>query len=692
MITMNKVASKVTAIVFLLIIVAPLLTLSSNGDSVGNEGGRVTCSTNLQLIPQSDSVGGGNIHWTVEGEAAVRLREALLESVGNDELFDRADGDDVLDYEELAYYLSTNGMLESYVQRGGALHSFRRHSFYGFEPRRDIDPNDYIDYYGTPITRSSLNTANIADNTDGLLGFTSDSRDSITIHFKISFRENPGPGPHEINMANLDVLKGVWESLVIPVRRELITDATLPSQTNFQIEHTDLLADSNGSYGVILRNGIREPSTNYSISSNGQISINHASIRSGDNISVVYAYTFRWVGESKLTHWTFVVGTHSFYEPEYDDGTLYIIRTPAGEILQYSIELDGVNEPNARIMWSEFVVLENPQILFLLVCIFGYFTRHFPKKYFWNYQDTYPTKHRKEAEKCKPLHILSAVALILLFVFYFIPTIGRLFISGLILIVFGVVVTVLFWILSQFIYSKKKKAIPDEILNPPKEKPKKKVSSVKRTTTIRRVGRPTEKKPNVVKTYCDWCGEFFTIHKKRNLLTVNCPSCNKKQQMLKEGFNYLLLDSEGKKSFSLLLEFITEGLPTLVITTKLPSKVDERHGLQRAKIMWLTDRTSSTFDVLDPKRLDFEITRAISNFSKENERAVIFLEGFEYLLIENSFEKVSKFIKKTTDTCSLNASTYMMYVNPSSLSKTDLSILKKEFDHIEDLRAPGTKK
>ncbi len=689
---MKKVVCKVTAIIFLLIIVAPLLTLTSTGDPVGNEGGRVTCSTNLQLIPQSDSVGGGNIYWTVEGEAAVLLREVLLESIANDEYFDRADGDEVLDYDELAYYLGTNGMLESYVQRGGALHSFRRGTnFYGFEPRRDLDSNDYIDYYGTPITRSSLNTANIADNTDGLLGFTAHDTDPVNIHFKISFRENPGPGPHKIDMANMDLLKGAWESLVIPVRQELITDASHPAQTTFQIEHADLLQDNNGSYGVVLRNEVMEPSNNYSISSNGQVNINQASIRTGDNFSVVYAYTFRWEGESELTHWSFVVGTHSFYGPEYDDGTLYVFRTPAGEVLHYSIELDGVNEPSARITWEEFELLENPQILFILICIFSYFTRHFPKKYYWDYEDTYPAKHRKEAEKCRPLHILSAIAMALLLVFYFVPTIGKFFMSGLLLIIIGVVVTVLFWVSSQFIYSKKKKAIPDDILNPPKVKPKKKVSSVKRTTTIRRVGRPKDKKTNVCKTYCDWCGEFFTVHKKRNLLTVKCPSCNKRQQMLKEGYNYLLLDSEGDKSFSLLKDFITEGLPAFVITTKIPSKVEGRYGLQRAKIMWLSDRTSSKHDVLDPKRLDFEITRAINNFSKDNERAVIFLDGFEYLLVENTFEKVSKFIKKTTDTCSLNASTYMIYVNPHSLSKTDLSILKKEFDHTEDLRLPGKK-
>ncbi len=698
---MKKTAYKVIALIFLIMVLAPLVTINSGGDTVGLEGGKVECSTNLQLIPQAKTVGGGNIHWTIEGEAAQQLRSYLLASVGNDELFPNiANGDDTLDQAELELYLNTNGMLESYIQRGGALNGFRgKVNINGFEPRRDIEPDEYIEYFGgPPITRSSLNSDDIAGDTKGLLGYSSEDTSPINIHFTISFREQTPGRLRQVDMSDLRLLNAIWESMIIPVRQDLITDAGADPQTEFVIEQDNLLTNATGSYGIVLRNGLREPEgDNYTISrveTGLEVNIEDDSIREGDNFTVVYAHTLKWEGRTEFTHWSYVVGTNSFYDPVYDDGTLYLIRTPAGEILYYSIDVSGGNVPEATIMFEEFNILENPQLLFLIVSVFAYFIRYFPKKYFKDYKEMFPQKNYKKAEKCRPVHLLSGIATAFIFVIYFFPTLGGFFVNGLFLIIIGGVLTALFGVLSQFIYSMKKKNIPEESLaTMSTTRPRTRKKTVRRKTTRRTVApKKTSKKGSKIKrTYCDWCGEFFTVHKERNLLTVDCPSCSKRQHMLKEGYNYLFLDPNGNNSFSLLIEFIKEGLPVLVITTKMPSKLEEKYGLHRAKIMWVSDQVNSKNDVLNPKRLDFEITRAITNFSKENERAVIFVDGFEYLLVENGFEKVSKFIKKTTDTCSLNASTYMIYVNPNSISKQELSILKKEFDNIEDLRDPKEK-
>ncbi len=689
---------KVIAMIFLIMVIAPLFTMNSGGDSV--QGGKLECSTNLQLIPQAKTVGGGNIHWTLEGEAASQLRAYLLDSVGNDELFPEiANGDDILDNDELELYLDVNGMLESYIQRGGALNGFRgKVNINGFEPIRDIEPDDYIEYFGGPrISRSSLNSDDIAGDTTGLLGYSRDDTTPITIHFQVSFREQTPGGSREVDMSDLRLLNAVWDSIIIPVKQDLITEAGSNPQNTFNIEQDDLLTNATGSYGIILRNGIREPSENYSISSDGTnlaIEIDQDSIRNGDNITVVYAHTLIWKGRTEFTQWSYVVGTNSFYDPTYDDGSLYIIRSPAGELLYYSLDVTGGNVPEATIMFDEFNIFENPQILFILVCVFAYFIRHFPKKYFMDYKSMFPQNNYQEAEKSRPLHLLSGIATALIFVIYFFPAMVGFFFGGLLLIIMGGVFTALSGVLSQFIYSKKKKNIPDEVLKSTTTSgPRTRRKTVRRTKTRRTVAptRSTKRPTKIKRTYCDWCGEFFTVHKERNLLTVDCPSCSKKQRELKEGYNYLFLDPDGNNAFSLLIGFIKEGLPALVITTKMPSKLEEKHGLHRANIMWLSDQVTSENRILNPKRLDFEITRSIANFSKENERGVIFLDGFEYLLVENGFEKMSKFIKKTTDTCSLNASTYMIYVNPNSISSQELSILKKEFDNIEDLRTPNSK-
>ncbi len=696
---MIKIASKIFAIGFVLLLFSPLLMVNSDGETVGNQGGVLRYSSDYQLIPQSGDVGGGNLHWRLEGEAAREFRRALLQSVGNDTLYpDRANGDDTLDLEELMIYLKSAGILESYVQRGGELSSFRtsQHSYkyLNFTPQRDIEPNDYVKYYGVRITRSSLNTGSIADDTSGLLGTTSDDLTSLHIHFKISFHSGPGAEEYDLDMADTLLMGALWESLIMPVRidyNNITNDQIDDLEDGLALKHDGILVKDGEPQGVVANNDNILPSDDFRFdATDNTVDISNNVISEGDNVTIVYAYGYDWEGNSEFSHWSYIVGINSFYSPDYDDGTLYIIRTPAGEILRYEAAMDGTDGPRARILWDEFNFLENPQVLFVLVVVFAYLTSMFPKKYYYDYRDTYPVKHQNRAEKSKGVHILGTLMVIALFVLYFIPTIGNFFVRGIILIILGILASVLSFVLAKYIYSRKKSQISDDILNPPVASTVTSQPTKKRT--VKKKKKKKKKSPDSKKIYCDWCGEFFTIHKERNLMTVVCPVCNRRQRMLKEGYNYLLLDSEGKHSYSILTDFIKEGLSALVVTTKIPSKVEEKYGVRRAKIMWLSDHTSSEYKVLDPKRIEFEVTRALVNFAKNTDRGVIFIDGLEYLIVENGFEKISKFIKKTTDICSINAVTYIIYVNPNSLSMSELSIMKKEFDHTEDVRDPNFKK
>ncbi|MFW6305496.1 MAG: hypothetical protein ACOC1V_06945 [Candidatus Saliniplasma sp.] len=469
---MKKIAFKMLAIVFLLILATPLFVTPVESETAGEDGGSVRCSTNLQLIPQAEQIGGGHVTWTVEGKAAQQLRQTLIDSIGNDTFFENANGDDTLDQQELAIFLDTNRMMESYIQRGGALNGFRgSYSFFGFEPIRDIESDDHIEYFGAEITRSSLNSDNIADDTQGLLGTTADDTEPIKIDFTIRFHESPGKGgPHEIDMSDTEVLSAVWESLIIPVRRDLITEAGPSPNTEFEIEHDNLLSDEEGNSGVVLRNENPMDPENYTIDTDqGIVTIQEESINTDDNISFVYAYSFNWEGNSETRHWSYVVGTNNFYNPDLEN-SLYLIRTPAGEVLYYSNNFLANDVPDETVDWIEFDPLMNPQILFTIVAIFAYFTAKMPKKYFKDYRSEYPLKYQGRAEKSTFVHLITKLSVIGLLVLYFFPVLGPLYVKGLYLIILSPALMVGSVILSKLVYSKKKSDIPDEIKYPAPKK------------------------------------------------------------------------------------------------------------------------------------------------------------------------------------------------------------------------------
>ncbi|GEM_PF-2933865 len=676
---MLRKAKQIIAILITVALFSPLITALGGTETADDQGGELVCNTNLQLIPQAGEVGGGNVRWRIRGEAARDLRRALIHSVG--------DGEGELREEHLQKYLQTSRMLESYLQRGPTLSSYRDSHAYTFQaadftPQRDIEPDDYIDYHGVEIRRSSLTSSSILDDTVGLVGSTADDTSSIEIKFTISFHETPGTDEFELNLADHRVMTAIFDSIIIPRYDVLIArNATIPDTMEFQLEHSNLLVNDGEvqARAVIFHpdgnRTVMHPDDNIVITSDGSVDASGVALEEGDELIVYYGHGVEWTGRSKLSHWTYVVGTHSYYQPDYDDGTLYVIRTPAGNLLHYSVEYDGYDEPNATIMWKQFNIIENPQLLFVIAAVSAYFTVKFPKNQFKKYRDIYHPSKRSRAEKHGLTHISARIMSILILVFYFIPAMGPLFIGGLYLIIISAGLLVASIFISKFFYSRKAEDIPEEYIKPPKKK--------SRITPVKTVKR---KKPSVKKHTCKFCEETFTIPLEKNLVVVKCPSCGQRQRKLKEGYNYLILEDKGNHVFSIFTDFLEEGLPGLIVTTKIPNKVREKFNLTDVEIQWLTDHDSSEHDVLDPTRLEFDLTRSIANFANDFERGVLLLDGLEYLIVENGFENVSKFLKKSTDTCSVNSTTYLVHLDPSSLSEAELSIISKEFDHVEDLR------
>ncbi|MCK5038370.1 MAG: DUF835 domain-containing protein, partial [Thermoplasmata archaeon] len=64
---------------------------------------------------------------------------------------------------------------------------------------------------------------------------------------------------------------------------------------------------------------------------------------------------------------------------------------------------------------------------------------------------------------------------------------------------------------------------------------------------------------------------------------------------------------------------------------------------------------------------------------------VVLLDGFEYMVVENGFEKVFKFIKKLNDLSSVNSGTLFIPIGTTSLETDQLGVLKKEFDKVIEI-------
>jgi len=152
-----------------------------------------------------------------------------------------------------------------------------------------------------------------------------------------------------------------------------------------------------------------------------------------------------------------------------------------------------------------------------------------------------------------------------------------------------------------------------------------------------------------------------------------------------KGYNYLIFEEKPNHTFKAFGRFVTEGGKGLCFTTTYPQKVKKQFRLDNVRMVWITEaKPEGDVETVNPKRLQFELTKYILEFIDDNTDPVILIDGFGYLILENGMENVRKFIKKVNDRASLKGATIMIPVHPSSFSKEIMTSLSKDFDSMED--------
>ncbi|MFQ5885536.1 MAG: DUF835 domain-containing protein, partial [Thermoplasmata archaeon] len=185
---------------------------------------------------------------------------------------------------------------------------------------------------------------------------------------------------------------------------------------------------------------------------------------------------------------------------------------------------------------------------------------------------------------------------------------------------------------------------------------------------------------------CLSCGDAVLVVGDTDLLKTRCEHCGSTLLEVSKGFNYLIVDDDPSVAYQGFKSILKKDVPGLCISTTFPEKLNRRFDVEGADMYWLTDTATETgVDTLDPKRLDFEMMRAISNFLKKYPEGAVMIDGIENLIVENGFDSVFRFIKKINDLASVGGATIFVPLAPSSLGKDELAVLKKEFDKVQIL-------
>jgi len=142
-------------------------------------------------------------------------------------------------------------------------------------------------------------------------------------------------------------------------------------------------------------------------------------------------------------------------------------------------------------------------------------------------------------------------------------------------------------------------------------------------------------------------------------------------------------------AFSNLISTVDEkGNKTvgMAITRQHPDLVREKYGLENTPIFWLATRAGE--GVISPTNLGI-LTHTMVKFVEEHENGVILLDGLEYLVSNNDFNKVLRVIDQVNDHVSQSGSRLILPVDPRVFEPRELALLERNMEKISAAAAAG---
>ncbi|MCX6650821.1 MAG: isoleucine--tRNA ligase [Methanomassiliicoccales archaeon] len=183
---------------------------------------------------------------------------------------------------------------------------------------------------------------------------------------------------------------------------------------------------------------------------------------------------------------------------------------------------------------------------------------------------------------------------------------------------------------------------------------------------------------------CPKCGSAVTA------ADLICPSCNTslvgeaeeeteattKVQGLQDGYSYLIKDDRSDRSYQLFMDQVKKGSKGYCVTRNYPLKIRGKYELGDTPIIWLSNVGKE--DSLRPKDLE-KLSYSLEQFLSKG-KGVVLLDGLEYLITNNNFLTVLRFVQSLRDQVAINSSIMLMVLNPSTLDANELNLLEKEVD------------
>ncbi len=134
---------------------------------------------------------------------------------------------------------------------------------------------------------------------------------------------------------------------------------------------------------------------------------------------------------------------------------------------------------------------------------------------------------------------------------------------------------------------------------------------------------------------------------------------------------------------------IADGNPGLCVTRQFPEKVRDAFDLGETRILWLSHTPGK--DHHNPTSIG-TLATVISSFIERYRKCTVLIDGLEYLVINNGFQQVLRFVEHINEQVMQSKSTVLIPISPNAFSEQELALLERNVETIDHMPVVGREK
>jgi len=145
---------------------------------------------------------------------------------------------------------------------------------------------------------------------------------------------------------------------------------------------------------------------------------------------------------------------------------------------------------------------------------------------------------------------------------------------------------------------------------------------------------------------------------------------------LERGYSYLIESEDPYAGFDVFVDHMEHGAQGMYIVREYPEKLRKRFELRSAPVIWLSNERDVKY-AREPTNIPL-IYSEVKSFLDNAQGGILLISGLEYLIIQNNFIKILKFIQLLNENVAIKDALLLLSVSPEALSSQDIKILERE--------------